>query len=63
MRTILGILAIGSVVAIITVVSGGMDSFYELGNVATLPGSTALIAATAVLGASLLGFNSWGELR
>ena len=61
MRTILRILAFGSILAIITVISQGVDDFYDLGEVAAVPGSRLILAAVAALGGSLFGLNSWGE--
>ena len=63
MRTILGILFFGSLIAIGTVLFGGVGDFYEVGSIAVLPGGTVLIAGFSVLGGAAAGFFSWGEVQ
>lgn len=63
MRTILAILFVGSLIAIGTVLFGGVGDLYEVGSIAVLSGSKVLIAGFSVLGAATAGFFSWGEVQ
>lgn len=63
MRTILAILFVGSLIAIGTVLFGGVGDLYEVGDIVVLPGSQVLIAGFAVLGGAAAGFFSWGEVQ
>lgn len=63
MRTILGVLFFGSLIAIGTVLFGGVGDLYEVGSIAVLPGSTVLIAGFSVLVGAVAGFFSWGEVQ
>lgn len=63
MRSILILLLVGSLIAIGTVLLGGVGDLYELGNIVVLPGSKVLIAGFAVLGGAAAGLFSWGEVE
>ena len=63
MKGLLGLLMVGSVVAIGTVLFGGVGDTYELGDVAVLSGGMVLLAGGAVLVGSLAAQASWFEVE
>ena len=62
MRGLFGLLIVGSLFAIGTVLFGGLGDLYEIGDIAVLPGSRVLVAGFVVLGGALAALFSWGEV-
>ena len=61
MRGLFGLLIVGSLYAIGTVVVGGLDDAYQLGEVATLSGTRVLLAGIVVIGGSVAALASTGQ--